>query len=833
MLYAETRPLRGYPDLLNYDIMPTPGVMLLKDGALLAAWTYTSPDLDAVTPEELSALSAHVNAALCQLGDGWMLHCDLFRTPAVSYPETGAFPDATTWLIDEERRMHHQAEGAHYEGHTILALTYKPPQAATHALSSVFIEEADDNTPNLTTTLRFFEQAIAQVGDLLSARLTLSRLTGPDLLTYLHRCTTGLMHHVEIPRATADMDIVLGSEDVVAGFTPQVGAMHVRTVSTTGFPIQSSPSMLAFLQTLPCFYRWNTRFIFLDPQTARKEITRQRVMWSTKVNSLIGSFTEAWTNKPPRYSNEDARGMADDANTAIAEADSGLVRFGYMTMTIVLYHEEKTIVDQLATSTVTALQNHGFPARIERINALEAFLGSLPGHGYQNVRKPLVNTLNLADMLPITGIWAGLDRNSCPKFPMNSPALIHAATTGETPFRLNLHVSDVGHTLMIGPTGAGKTTALNLIMAQFFRYPQAQVFCFDRDYGTMLLTKACKGQHYTVGAEDTLSFCPLARIDEEGEHVWAVEWIESLLILQGLNLTPKQRNEVARALTLLASCELRTLTDFVTTIQDVAIREALQPYTIAGALGWLLDAKADGLRESCFQTFDITTLMHAGEKQLVPVLLYLFHQIERRLSGRPTLICIDEGWMTLLNDVFADQVERWLRTLRKKNASVIFVTQSVADLAEHPKKALILESCPTKIFLANPEAQTANIKGLYAAMGLNDRETEILAAAIPKRHYYYVSPLGRRQFDLALGPIALSFIGAEGDEERRAWQALATVSQNWPASWLKRRGLKNAAHQWKEREQQLCLESDDESSQASALSFVSIPPVMHSGELAI
>jgi type IV secretory pathway VirB4 component len=136
------------------------------------------------------------------------------------------------------------------------------------------------------------------------------------------------------------------------------------------------------------------------------------------------------------------------------------------------------------------IQNLGFSCRLETINAVEAWRGSLPGDGYRNVRRVLLHTLNLADMLPITAVWAGLRENPSRLMPKKSPPLLFAATTGATPFRVNLHVADLGHTLMCGPSGAGKSTALGLIAAQWFRYPRAQVFAFDKGYSLFVLTKA-------------------------------------------------------------------------------------------------------------------------------------------------------------------------------------------------------------------------------------------------------------------------------------------------------------------------------------------------------
>src|SRR5690606_29278434 len=167
----------------------------------------------------------------------------------------------------------------------------------------------------------------------------------------------------------------------------------------------------------------------------------------------------------------------------------------------------------VAAELVKALNEAGFAARVETVNALEAFLGSLPGHGYPNLRRALLSSANLADLLPTTSVWPGLAHNPSQYFPPKSPALLWAATDGNTPFRLNLHDSDVGHTLVVGRTGAGKSVLVGSVAAQWMRYPGAQLFYFDHGYSAWLLARACGWAHYDIaaGSAGGLGFQPLAR----------------------------------------------------------------------------------------------------------------------------------------------------------------------------------------------------------------------------------------------------------------------------------------------------------------------------------
>jgi type IV secretion system protein VirB4 len=231
------------------------------------------------------------------------------------------------------------------------------------------------------------------------------------------------------------------------------------------------------------------------------------------------------------------------------------------------------------------------------------------------------------------------------------------------------------------------------------------------------------------------------------------------------------------------------LTNFVLTLQDNELRDALNAYTLRGAGGRLLDAESDALGDDRFQVFELEHLMQKGEKQLLPVLLYLFHRLEQRFNGEPTLLILDEAWLMLKHPVFRQKIEEWLLVLRKRNAAVVFSTQSLVQLHQSGIAELIFESCPTKVLLANPSAVTDNVRPLYERMGLNERQIQIVAQGVPKRDYYLVHPEGKRQFELGLSPAELAFVGAsDRDSLGRIRKLREELGDGWPVQWLTERG---------------------------------------------
>jgi type IV secretion system protein VirB4 len=339
---------------------------------------------------------------------------------------------------------------------------------------------------------------------------------------------------------------------------------------------------------------------------------------------------------------------------------------------------------------------------------------------------------------------------------------------------------------------------LALLAAQFRRYPRAQVFAFDVGYSMWALARAAGARHYDLaaGRADALRFQPLAQIDERLERAWAAEWLETVVALQSVTLTPQLRLRIERALELVAGNERphRTLTELTVQLQDETLAVALRPYTALGHYGELLDAGQDDLAEGRFQVFELKHLLALDNRAALPVLLHLFRRMEQRLDGSPTLVLIDEAWMALTHSLFGARVNQWLLQLRKQNAAVVLATQSPAQLAELPQRHTILDSCVTKIYLPNPDAATAAQASLYRDLGLNEREIALIASAEPKRQYYYKSPRGSRLFELGLGPLALSFLtadpGASLEDTRRHIETLIAARGNaWPAARLGERGL--------------------------------------------
>jgi len=801
---------RGLPDFLPWAALIDNGIVLTKSGALMAGFAFRGPDLDSSTRDELSCVAARINAAL-QMTDGWSLHVDTLRCRSQYEMPDADWPDRTTRLLGEARQIAREGEAAGYDSRSVLVVTWHPDADAASKVEAIFVQGGGEAGPHLKA-LGIFKGALREIRDRLSGLIKISRLVDeelPDgsisspLLAHLQACVTFEQRSkFIISENPMYLDAVLGRRPVAPGFEPIVGEKTVIALSVTGgLPATSHPGILDFLGRLQTEYRWSNRFIFLSTRQADKQIKNFRSKWAQKRLSLMNLLRSA-NNGNATHINLDADAMANDAVEAEAVNSSGLVRFGYWTSTILFPHEKPEVAREAARQVRKHVVDAGFDAMIEDVNAMEAYLGSMPGNTHANVRRPLIHTLNLAHYLPFTQVWSGPSVHPCPFYPAGSPPLLLAATDGATPYRLCLHAGDLGHTAIIGPTGSGKSTLLASVAAAHMRYPRAQVFAFDKGYSMQPLVFASGGQHYDIAGDDsTLAFCPLGKIDTDAERGWAAEWLESLSELNGLTITPALRKEIYRAVVQLSEQtewqDQRTMTDYLTVVQDQDIRSALEYYTLRGAAGDLLDSKYDSLDQDRFQVFEIEHLMSRGERVVIPVLTYLFHRLAARFDGSPTLLILDEAWVMLGHPIFRAKIREWLKVLRKSNVAVVFATQSLSDLTKSGIADVVFESCPSKILLANSEAQTESIRPLYQEIGLNLRQIEIVSRMTPKRQYLHLHPDGRRVFDLGLTGEELAFLGAsDRDSLRRLAQLRTEDPKAWPAAWLRERGLHAAAEQW-------------------------------------
>ncbi|WP_186069060.1 conjugal transfer protein TrbE [Burkholderia gladioli] len=779
-------------DWLPWAGLIAPGVVLNKDGSFQRTARFRGPDLDSATQGELIATTARLNNALRRLGSGWAVFIDAERRAAADYPRSD-FPEALSWLVDEERRAAFELAGSHFESGYHLTMVYLPPEESRARAAKLLYENTPTSGVDWRERLAAFAAETDRVFDLLDGVMPeIAWLDDSETLTYLHAAISTRRYRINVPEVPFHLDALLADSALIGGLAPMLGNQHLRVVTVRGFPTSTWPGLLDDLNRLGFAYRWSTRFLCLDKAEAEKELTRLRRQWFAKRKNVIALLRETIFQKESPLVDTDASNKAMDADAALQELGSDQVAFGYVTATVTVMDADAAVADEKLRRVERTIQSQGFVTIPETLNAVEAWLSSLPGHAYANVRQPSISTLNLAHLMPLSAVWAGPEKNKH----LDGPPLIVTRTDGDTPFRLVTHIGDVGHTLVVGPTGMGKSVLLATLAMQFRRYRGSHIFAFDMGRSMRATIHGLGGEHYDLGSDGTIAFQPLARIDRESYRTWAAEWIEGRLLHEGIAVGPDEKAAVWSALGSLAGApiEQRTLTGLSVLLQSNALRQALAPYVLGGAHGQLLDADHDRLGSADVQGFEMEELM-PSKAAVLAVLGYLFARFDERFDGAPTLLILDESWLFLDDPVFAARIRQWLKTLRKKNVSVIFATQSLADIKDSSIAPAIIESCASRIFLPNPQATEPQIRTIYEGFGLNSRQIEIVATAEPKRDYYYQSRLGNRLFDLDLGPATLAFVGASSPQDQRDIDRvlLNAGTPGFAGAWLRHSGLDWAA----------------------------------------
>jgi type IV secretion/conjugal transfer VirB4 family ATPase len=785
-------------DFLPWAALVDEGVVLNKDGSFQRTAKFRGPDLDSAVPAELVGVAGRLNNALRRLGSGWAVFVEAQRHPASQYPE-GYFPDVASALVDVERRAEFEQEGAHYESNYFLTFLYLPPPEEPGRAERFLYEGRDHNIEADAHEVQrgFIDRTERVLGLVEGFMPEIGWLGDEETLSYLHSTISTKRQLVRVPEIPMYLDAVLADQPLIGGLEPMLGNSHLRVLTVVGFPTVTTPGILDELNRLAFAYRWSTRAIMLDKTDATRLLTKIRRQWFAKRKSIAAILKEVMTNEASTLLDTDAHNKAMDADAALQELGSDAIGQAFITATVTVWDDDPRVADEKLRLVEKVIQGRDFTCMVESVNAVEAWLGSMPGHAYANVRQPPVSTLNLAHMIPLSAVWAGPERDEH----LGAPPLFFARTEGATPFRFSLHVGDVGHTLVVGPTGAGKSVLLALMALQFRRYPDAQVFAFDFGGSIRAAALAMGGDWHDLGGAlsdetyEPVALQPLALIDDAAERGWAAEWIANILARETIVITPEAKDHLWSALSSLASAPVseRTLTGLSVLLQSQTLKRALQPYCLGGPYGRLLDAEAERLGEAEVQAFETEGLIGTGAAPAV--LAYLFHRIEGRLDGRPTLLIVDEGWLALDDRGFAGQLREWLKTLRKKNASVIFATQSLSDIDSSAIAPAIIESCPTRLFLPNERAIEPQITAIYRRFGLNDRQIEILARATPKRDYYCQSRRGNRLFELGLGAVALAFTAASAKSDQAAIAKIFAEHgrDGFVAAWLTHRGVGWAA----------------------------------------
>jgi type IV secretion system protein VirB4 len=798
--------VKGLADLIDYFALAADGVVKTSTGIYLAAWEFAGQDMDALPLEECFAMADRL-AKVFSLGRGWSLQCDLIREEYAEYTtQPGKWLDPMAEMVEEERRewfTRSGVEGAPRLSRYFFCLSYETKEKGLKKLSRKLLGGHENRLESIDEELRRFTSKVRQIDSALRANLrTVRRLKGyrrvvgdayqhcDGLLEYLRLCVTGERFPFAVPGIPVDLNQYIAGDDFTGGGELQLGdplneilpGRFVRVLAVNSFPDLSFAGILRAMDAVPLSFRFSHQAQILSDVEATEVFKDAKSKWKSKGQ---GGIKAKLRSVDVHDLDDESLRLAADAREGASKAEHGReINCRYSGKVILMASTLAEMADQADTITA-ALRRCGFGSRIETVNAVAAWLGSFPGHQYKERRELVLNTVNVAHMVPLSQPWRGHEFNPSDKFPPQSPPMFYAATAGGAPYRFHGHVADVGHALVVGPTGHGKTSLIALSMAQALRYG-GQVFNFDKKNGLYTATRCLGGTHIELSQEGGERLCPLASIDTDSERAWAEKYISFLVELNGLTVTPEIRQDIRQAVYLLSRSQgSRSLTALYMACGVPALKNALQFY-----LNSILNGERDGLRLARLVTFEMHRLYALDQKIMNGTLFYIFERIRRRLSSDvPTFMFVDEFREALSHPIAAKAFKEYLFEGRALNLAIWLVIQELSETLASPLAGAVLEQRATTICLPNVQARFAG-QGNYQALGCSEMDCLAIASATPKRDYYVMNADGKRMISLELGPVMLALL-ASGDSDRPALDSLIQRYGRPRAAveWLRRRGL--------------------------------------------
>lgn len=782
-IYNKNNNIPPLSSICPWEFMVDDGVCMLKgrNGALCSAYEFVAPDLGSSSASQINSVATMFNNAIINLGEGWTIQFELRRRLTNKYP-AGKFCTKTGAIIDSIREVNFSSFSDHYENKYYVIFTYELPSEIEQKGKSLFFKkDSKQEEKPIKPEIKNFLMKIKNTAAILSTKLNMHFLNSSELFTLFATSVSFNWHkRVLEPDLAIFLDRIISDTDLENTIPLRLGNQYIPIIAINAFPSITFPAMFDVLNKSDCELRWSTRFMCTSRQQAVKRIKKAEDKFHGKRKSIGALAAESVSGI--HVDKVDTSAMAEEENASQAKISvtMGETGFGDYTSNVMVWDEDLKIAEEKANLIMGDISACGFSCKTESVNALQAFLSMQPGNIYANSRQLFCSTRNVSHIIPISSVWSGLKEN---KFlnTVTGCSIPHVicGTDFNIPYFLNLNIGDVGHSCILGPTGAGKSTVLNLLEAQWDKYKNRQVIIFDSGRSARNLTMCIGGTYIEPGKEDSnIAFQPLAELDDAEQMQWACEFIELLLSEQKVVLNAAIRKAIYETIKLLSDVEpsMRTLTSFkqycdyinpITKTNEIA--DGIAPYCFGGQYGLLFDNDAIALPLTDWTMIEMGSLMNLAKGAVAPALFYLFKQCEKRFNGRPTLLVLDEAQTLFENPLLASKLVDWLRRLRKLNVFVIIATQEISAIMASPIASTVISQCPTKIYLADEEAETPYIKEKYKEFGLTDSEIHLLASTgifTKKRDYFYKSSLGTRQFQLDLDSAQLAILTNSADEHK-------------------------------------------------------------------
>src|SRR6201993_4452194 len=739
-------------DHINLYGFWTETAFLTKSGDVGMILSIPGVDYESLDRSQQEYAVKRLEAALKAFGPGFHVYQYLFKSNRPDIP-FATYDDPIVETAIDQRRKFFEAKRDHLyqveifycillEGArsktgvgTALARLLRDPEGAIAELKSQF---TNDSMKKLLRThierdLHRLDQHVQGFARQLADFMQIEILNQQGQFTFFPR----LLNYDDWriagrPQSTQFLDYQAVNSDIEAERDHlRVGDHIVRVLTMKEAVTETRPLVLDSLLKIAGNFYVVTEWTPLTADKARKEVTKRRRHFNMSKTGFVSQRCNDATKTNPRDVLVDESKQADienlgDCLRALGDGQS----LGDFSLTIVLYDHEKSVVDRLVGEFAAIFTNADGNLFTETYNQLNAYFATVPGNYVQNLRRLYLLNNNYADLSFLFTILPGEKTNSH----LSAEYLGVLETDNATPYFLNLHNGEVAHTLILGMTGSGKSYLASFILQNAQKYAPL-TYIFDIGGSFESLTHIFSGTYLNVGQESRDFTINPFSLEPTKENLQFLFWLFRVLIegnSQRYRLDFKEERRLWEAVERIyvLEHEQRTVSNLANIIGE--LKERLHRWTKAGQYGFVFDNVEDTLSFSRFETFNFNGWGDAPDV-LEPLLFYVLHRASNEITDPAKLatfkvFLMDEAWLFIRNETIRQYIVQAQKTWRKHNAAMILATQSIKELQESGMLQIVAESCPTKIFLANPDMDREVYRDAFL---LNDTELELIAGLVP------------------------------------------------------------------------------------------------------